>query len=199
VTAITALVVTLVYILNLGKFGQLETQYPNKGENVMKARGFRAFLFATILVGSVVSPGHTEAAADGCHKINAKIFLIGPITPPECQSPLGICNRGGFIGGGLLNGTWQSTLLGAAPAAGIGDPVPPTTLSVVEEIVITTRHGTLTTRSIGIFDAATGTLIGLPRIVGGTGRFEGATGTFELSFSFNEGEGEWTGELCLGG
>ena len=163
----------------------------------MKAKGLSTFLFAIMLVAGVIPAGQTEAAADGCHKINARIFLIGPVTPPDCESPLGICNRGGYIGGGLLNGSWQSTLLGVAPAAGIGDPVPPTTLSVVEEIVITTRHGTVTTRSIGIFNAATGRLVSLPQIISGTGRFEGATGTFTLTFNFSEGEGEWSGELCL--
>jgi hypothetical protein len=72
-----------------------------------------------------------------------------------------------------LNGTSQGTVLSVAPSAGLGSLVPASTISVVEDVVITTRHGTLTLREVWISDTVNGEVIGLLNVVGGTERFEG--------------------------
>jgi hypothetical protein len=140
-----------------------------------------------------------KAAGDNCHKINAK--LVGAFAiPPDCPSPLGLCSHGKIIGGGLLNGTSQATLLSVAPSAGLGNLVPPSKISVVEDSVITTEHGTLTLREVGIVDNANGEIVSLLDVLGGTERFEGSTGVLSFRGMFTDPtnfEGDLTGEICL--
>ena len=140
-----------------------------------------------------------RATGDNCHKINST--LVGAFAiPPDCASPLGLCSHGQIIGGGILNGTSQATLLSVAPSAGLGSFVPASTISVVEDSVITTAHGTLTLREIGIVDNANGDILSLLNVVGGTQRFEGATGSLRFTGKFTaptEFAGDLSGEICL--
>ena len=100
----------------------------------------------------------------------------------------------------MLNGGSQATLLSVAPSAGLGGLVPPSTISVVEDSIITTDFGTLTLREVGIVDNATGEIISLLNVVGGTERFEGTTGVLSFKGKFTgptNFEGDLSGEICL--
>lgn len=165
----------------------------------MNVRGLIILLLGLMLVASVVPVRQIKAAPDGCHKINATLFGE-TLIPPDCPSPVGICGRGLVVGGGLLNGTEQGTLLGLAPTAGLGAPVPSSTFSYVEEIVFTTGHGTLTARAVGIIDATANKVTSLSSVVSGTGRFAGATGFLYANGEFTDplhSEVNLIGEICL--
>jgi len=165
----------------------------------MKVKGLIVLLFALALVGTVGPVRQTKAAADGCHKINAQ-FAGAYVIPPDCPSPLGLCTQEQIIGGGLLTGTSRGHFVAAVPLVATGLPVSPTILSYVFEFVITTERGTLTLRDTGIFDQASGEFTDLSRVVGGTERFEGASGTLFLNGKFTDAtsfEGDISGEICL--
>lgn len=157
-------------------------------------------LFLILMLWGVGINSAKVRANDNCYKINAKLAGAFAI-PPDCPSPVGLCSHGRIIGGGILNGTSQGTVLSVAPSAGFPESlVPPSTISVVEDAVITTRHGTLTLREVGISDTENGEIIGLLNVVGGTERFEGATGVLTFRGKFTDPtnfEGDLTGEICL--
>ncbi len=86
----------------------------------------------------------------------------------------------------------------------IGNPPKPAnpTFSYTGELVITTEHGTLTSRGVGAFEAvASGLGTQFDRITEGTGKFEGATGHLYFTFRANADltgfATDIRGELCL--
>lgn len=67
-------------------------------------------------------------------------------------------------------------------------------------VIGASMHGTLTLREVGISDTENGEIIGLLNVVGGTERFEGATGVLTFRGKFTDPtnfEGDLTGEICL--
>ena len=165
----------------------------------MKNRCLPILLLVLMFWGVGINGTKAKAAGDNCHKINAKLVGASAI-PPDCPSPLGLCSHGRVIGGGLLNGTSLGSVLSVAPSAGLGSLVPTSTISVVEDAVITTKHGTVTLRAVGIVDTANGEIVNLLNVVDGTERFEGATGVLSLRGKFTDPtnfEGDLTGEICL--
>jgi hypothetical protein len=105
---------------------------------------------------------------------------------------------------GTLKGTTQFTGDSTSLTPVLGTFVPPLnpTLSYTGTLVITTRKGTLTTRSVGVFENVPfGVGTQFDRVVAGTGRFQGATGVFYFTFKANGDLSDFTssvtGELCL--
>jgi hypothetical protein len=116
------------------------------------------------------------------------------------------CTAGVVSGNGILRGNTHFTATGLTPGAGLTTTNPSTTFSDSGTFVLTTDHGTVTTSSIGMFDLANGVFFDIGAVSGGTGRFEGATGTLfffgsvvqttggPLALAF---EGDIRGEVCL--
>jgi hypothetical protein len=161
----------------------------------MNRRSF--FLFA-VCWSTIGERANVLAQSATCQNVMAKLatarFTSG------CTSPVAFCATGTITGGGLVHGATTAVVLGLAPAVGLPGIEPNTTLSYVGDRVIETEHGTLTLRFTGVFDTVRGEFSELERVMGGTGVFEGATGTLWLTgSSFNDNNnfrGDLTGQIC---
>lgn len=88
------------------------------------------------------------------------------------------------------------------PIAGTASPPLNPSFSYTGDLVITTRHGVLRTRSVGAFEFVPfGAGSQFDRVIGGTGKFRGATGLLFFDFIANGDVSGFTstvrGELCL--
>ena len=114
---------------------------------------------------------------------------------------MGLCTKGEITEGGMLNGTTEFIALSVAPAAGMPGVEPDTTLSYSGLLTITTKHGTLLIRDVGVFDTARGVFSELERITEGTERFVNAKGTlFIYGPAAADGSGftgSIRGDVCL--
>lgn len=115
--------------------------------------------------------------------LNGSSFFCG-------ESPIGIC-ADGVITSGILKGSKMAIYTAGAPGAGLITEPPPVA-SYSAHAVFTTRHGELHLSQLGVTDPVRQVFTELNRVVGGSGRFSGATG--EL-FIFGTLE---TGELTTG-
>ena len=148
----------------------------------------------SIFVGALALTSQAWAG-NGCHNINATLVggFVGPLN-----------TAGEMIGGGLLNGTTAFTGDDLEFSAGLAPTVPASTASYTGVLVITTRHGALSLRDVGIFDTdvagGEGEFSSRARVIGGTGRFTGASGILFFhgdtaeDFTF---EADVSGEICL--
>ena len=105
---------------------------------------------------------------------------------------------------GDLKGTTQFTgdATSLTPISGTVTPPLNPTFSYTGNLVITTKKGTLTTRSVGIFEFVPfGTGTQFDRVIAGTGKFQGATGLLYFTFTANGDLSGFTssvtGKLCL--
>lgn len=155
------------------------------------------------LIGFLLAFGlATEAIAAECKQVNAQITTS--LTTEGCTSPVGLCTAGEIEGNSGLNGTtfFVADALAPGPATSSNAAA---TFSYSGILRITTEKGTLTTRDTGIIDSSTG---GAPAgffssfdvVVGGAGKFEGATGKLFIGGETISGQlvtRVITGELCL--
>lgn len=105
---------------------------------------------------------------------------------------------------GNLKGTTQFTGDPASLVQMVSHSSPPlnTTFSYTGDLVITTKDGTLTTRSVGVFESVPfGIGTQFDRVIDGTGAFRGVTGFLFFNFQANADLTHFTstiaGELCL--
>jgi hypothetical protein len=113
------------------------------------------------------------------------------------------CTAGTIDGNRGLNGTIESSFdsFAAGPAT---TPEPLRTLSFSLVSVFTTPHGTLTTRETGItsgnaLDPKRRLFAGFGEFIGGTGRYEGATGWLQFGGRVRDGlniTDTMVGEIC---
>jgi hypothetical protein len=155
------------------------------------------------MLAGMLAVGLTEAA-EVCKQIHASI-QSHVVEAGTAACPIA-CTAGVVTSDGLLRGKTHFTATGLTPGAGLTTTDPNTTFSDSGTFVLTTNHGTLTTSSIGMFDLANGVFFDIGAVSGGTGRFEGATGTLfffgsvvpttggPLALAF---EGDIRGEVCL--
>ena len=152
-------------------------------------------LLVVVGVGLAARPG---GAHSRCHSLRAGAGIRASVVTAGCASPVGLCTAGQFHGDSLLSGTTSFVADGLAPAAGLPGVEAPTTLSYSGLITITTCEGTLTTRDTGIFDTAAGLFASRDVVVGGTGRFAGATGhLFFHGTGTSSLDSDADGEICL--
>jgi hypothetical protein len=141
--------------------------------------------------------GSAPAEADGrCHEIHATQTAVADFAK---------FTTAGEITSGLLKGTTTFT---GDPASltqitsHVFPPVEQPTSSYTGEIEITTRKGTLITRSVGVFEGVPfGVGVQFDRIIKGTGVFEGAEGVLFFRFEADDTGAAFTssvrGEVCL--
>jgi hypothetical protein len=125
---------------------------------------------------AVYGLGASLANADqSCRAVHA--VIVDKSAPVNCASPYFFCAAGTVDGNLGLDGTTYFVLDGAvappatAPGFGVTSGL----------LVYTTSHGTLTVRETGVSrligSPSNGFLTSLQEVVGGTGRFVGASGT----------------------
>lgn len=137
-------------------------------------------------------------AATDCKIVSAQ--LDGAISLCR-ESPAGLCALAS-IGSGLLQGEQRSTYLAVAPGAGLGTGTTRVS-SYAADALLTTRDGQLRLRRVGLFDREIRVFTGLERVVGGNGRFAGASGTLFVSGTLATHEiatgfrGRISGRICL--
>ena len=142
-----------------------------------------------VLLSAVVTAGGAQTATaevhhDSCLSVNAR--AIG-------QNLGGGRTEATIVHAGILNGTTtaQLEITGGTP------PV----LTFVGTGVLVTDHGTLTVRTVGTFNAATGVFEATGQVVHGTGMFAGATGALTFAGVEDLASGRFTqtitGTVCL--
>lgn len=146
-------------------------------------------VLAILSVGLLAS---SSAQADECKRIDTLISTT--LFTAGCTSPVGFCTAGTVFSGPLA-GTTRFEVLQMTPGA------TPYQFLYQGQLVITTRHGTLTVRDYGLVDFATQRYFELQQVVSGTGGFENATGTLTSNGSTTATGffGTLTGTVCRGG
>jgi hypothetical protein len=163
----------------------------------------KPFIAAVCLVAVGSGSGVAHSRGARCHDVDAD--FVSQLATENCTSPLGLCGAGTIKHDALIKGPMFVTIDDAAPSAGMPNSEPPSVLSVSGERSITPhRGGTLTLHVVGV--AILGAAGNLERfseintISGGTGRFEGATGTLNFAgqaTSATTFAGVISGEVCL--
>ena len=163
----------------------------------MRMRKMLVGVTSLLVVGVMVVAGgmlmwSTPAEAHGqCHKIHATQTAVADFEA---------FTTAGEITSGLLKGTTKFTgdLTSLTPITG----AEPLTFSYTGDLEITTRKGTLTTRSVGVFEGVPfGVGVQFDRVIKGMGGFEGAEGVLFFRFEADDTGAAFTssvnGEVCL--
>ena len=159
----------------------------------------RLILRSTLLVLALGLSAISQAQEPQvCKQLNARLSTVA--VSEGCTSPVDFCAEGVITADGLIHGWTEAVILGLTPAVGHPSIEPETTLGYVGDRLIETEHGDLNLRFTGVFDTFRGEFAELARVVSGTERFEGATGTAYLvgrsNAAGNEYVGNITGVVC---
>lgn len=153
-------------------------------------------LLGPILLALSCSIGAHAQTEQVCKQLNARLMTVATLN--GCTSPVDFCAEGVIAGDGLIQGTTFATILGLIESVGLpGTAEPATTLGYVGERLIETKKGDLNLRLTGVFDTARGEFSELERVTvdGGTGIFDGATGTIYLTGTSNAAGNEYYGQI----
>jgi hypothetical protein len=152
--------------------------------------------FATLALGTIalLCMSHAASASGGsCKKVLARVFLHAEETP-TCGSPIGLCVSaelyGSLAGTATVVGT-SSTSAPDTPATGV--------VFLTAEDQIDTGDGIILTKGAAVLQTTgEGVLAEINQIVGGSGRWAGATGTLTGTGTLINGAGEAlvSGEIC---
>lgn len=152
---------------------------------------------AFALAGLMVLLGGSEASARSCrtvygHFINQVIVPAGP----TCSSPVGFCVSGRAIGG--LRGNFLSTTMTFTPAPNVSDTQ---VFFITANLVLRTRDGDLSMQENAASNQdpnGHGDLGNVVTVVGGTGKWAGATGRLRVwgNLTVNERDVNYEGEVC---
>jgi hypothetical protein len=143
-------------------------------------------LLALLLVGNTL-------AASNCKKINGKVILQA-LPSSSCLSAIDLCASGSLSGD--LVGT--SSFTGTSQAVTADTPATSVIL-LTGDNAIHTSGGTLMTKdAIVLQTTGNGQFGEVDTVVGGTGEWAGATGTFRAvgTFANGVGQGDYIGEIC---
>ena len=141
------------------------------------------------------APNERSDGRVDCKQIKASGTSV--IVTTDCRSPIGLCAAGFITGDQLIRGATFASVLGAAPSIGLPGIEAETTVSLAGERTITTSDGTLAFRFVTVFDTARGEFAEINRVTGGSGKFEGATGTLWLTGTgITSFISEVTGQIC---
>ncbi len=152
---------------------------------------------AFALAGLLVLLGGSEASARSCrtvygHFINQVLVPAGP----DCNSPVGFCVSGKAIGG--LKGDFLATIMTFTPAPNVGETQ---VAFITANLVLQTRYGDLVMRENAASNQdpnGHGDLGSVVTVVGGTGKWAGATGRLRVwgNLTVNESDVNYEGEVC---
>lgn len=155
-------------------------------------RWFRlAMLSLSTLLALLLATGATAASA--CKKINGQITLQA-LPSSACASSISLCASGSLRGD--LAGT--SFFVGTSQAVTADTPATSVIL-LTGDNAIDTGDGILKTKdAIVLRTAGDGSFGEVDTVIGGTGKWAGATGVFRAqgTFANGGGHGEYIGEIC---
>lgn len=162
------------------------SEAPCSAEHVTGVRHRRVALITVVVAAltTMMLLATPVAAAESCHKINAKGVgqdLGNGVTVAQIR------------GGGLLQGTTRGEFA-------IGD-ITGTEAAFVGTVVFTTRRSTLTVTVAGALDLATGAFTATGPVTDATGKLAGATGELTLAgvqdFATGTFVEDVTGRICV--
>ena len=142
---------------------------------------------ASALAVSLLAP--PGARADECRDVDTTIvttfFVAG------CRSPVGICTSG-EVPPGPFGGPTRFSALSVTPGA------MPDTINYTGKLEIETRSGKVRIQDRGFVNGATGHYFEFQQVVGGTGKYKGATGmlTSQGRMTPTGFNGTLTGVIC---
>ncbi len=154
-----------------------------------------AFLAA---VGMVLIIAKSEALAQDCKPLHGHfIEQVFVPTGPDCNSPVGFCVRGRAIG--VLKGDFLATLTSAIPSQ--DTPITAVVFFTVD-LVLHTRDGDLLMKEAAASNQdpnGHGDLGDVVTVVGGTGKWVGATGRLRVwgNLTATEIDVNYEGNVCL--
>jgi hypothetical protein len=152
--------------------------------------------FATLALGTtaLLCMSHAASASgESCKKVHARVFLRVEETP-ACGSPIGLCVSAelyGSLAGTATAVATSSTSTPDTPATGM--------VFLTAEDRIDTGDGVLLTKGAAVLQTTgEGVLAEVNQIVGGSGRWAGATGTLTGTGTLIDGVGEAlvSGNIC---
>ncbi|MEH2614367.1 hypothetical protein [Bradyrhizobium sp. AZCC 1693] len=132
-----------------------------------------AFL-STLILALSTSAGFAQQPAP-CRNFEATIAL--QMTKDGCASQIDLCTAGAVKSNepALSGATWFFTAHGMAETAGLAS-LPKALQSFAGTVVVTTKGGTFTTTTVGIYDTESQAFSQLDKIVEGTDRFSNSIG-----------------------
>jgi hypothetical protein len=159
----------------------------------------RGVFFAIVAAASGVGVSETVHADGRCKPVHGRAHT--EFVTENCTSPVGLCTVGHVYGAGPLDGATTFMALDIAPSAGMPSLEPAANFSYSAQFNLTTRHGTLVSRNLGVLDASHEAFTEMGRVASGTGRFANPSGVLFFSGSIvdngNAFDAEITGELCV--
>jgi len=161
--------------------------------NRVSRRWLRWAAFACLTFGSVLSVADEVTARAACKTVRGK-FTIQIVTGAECQSPVGLCGVGTYIGG--LSGESTFTASSLVPTVDT-----PTTgvVAVTGDFSLETRDGTLFAKAaIMLRTTGGGEFAEVDTVVGGTEDLAGASGVIRATGTSTPTrvDGDYAGEVC---
>jgi hypothetical protein len=165
----------------------------------LRSAGVAAAVLALGVLGGVAT-SRSLHAEDGCRRVHG--HYKANFTTVNCTAPSGLCATGSITGGGFLDSSALFVELDQAASAGMPASEPGTSVSYSGTLSITTHHGTLQLRDLGVVAGPIGaaSFTELERPVGGTGMFAHASHTFFISGVLPNNssgfDGAISGELC---
>ena len=142
-----------------------------------------AFVFASVVVVGMTAT--SLAFAESNTKSVRGTFSEQAVTSP-CTSPIGLCAAGEFKGG--LHGTFEITATSATPTSN------PDVVLLTTSWVLHTKQGDINGSGQTLLNTVTGYFSSVDSIVGGTGKWAGASGTLQSTGQFNAATGVGEGD-----
>lgn len=148
-------------------------------------------------VAMVLLIGTSEAMAQKCKTVHGHAIDQVLVPSPPCTSLLGVCVSGRVIGG--LKGDFFATVTSITPS--IDTPVTAVVFETADT-VLHTKDGDLQTKEAVAYNAdptGHGDLGNVMTVVGGTGKWVGATGRLRVwgNLTPTESDVTYEGEVCL--
>lgn len=151
---------------------------------------------ALALAGLMVLLGGSEALARNCRTVYGHFINQVLVPSPLCTSPVGTCVSGRAIG--VLKGNFLATVTSITPSI---DTAVTTVIFQTADLVLHTRNGDLRMKEAAAYNAdpdGHGDLGDVVTVVGGTGKWVGATGRLRVwgNLTVTESDVNYDGEVC---
>ncbi len=157
----------------------------NQGRGSRVVRTFSAVLLSAIIATALVG----TAGADSASVRVQGTLRSEAVTGPDCSSPVGVCFAGTFKG--ALRGTGDFAATSVTPTS------TPDVVLISGDLTIHDRDGDLSCSEQALLNTATGEFVFVCEITSGTGKWVGASGSFQASGTIEGtvGTGRYEGKI----